>query len=113
MAPLLGFTLLSAVVGLFVLALHRAPELFVLRVRRGDAVPVRFVRGRIPPQLLQDLRDILDVADCRGTVRVLTEGGAVVVRTRGEFQPSTEQRVRNAVGLYPLAKLRNGTRPRR
>lgn len=99
---------------LFSVSLRRAPELFVLRVRGDASVPVRFIRGRIPPQLLQDLREILTPSDARGTLRVLTQRGVVVVEARGAFSAAVQQRVRNTVGLYSLARLRNGVAaPRR
>lgn len=113
MPSLLGILLVALVVGLFSIALHRAPELFVLRVAPGAPEPVRFVRGRVPPQLLHDLREILEPSGSVGTLRVLTRRGAVVVEARGVFSAPVQQRVRNTVGLYPLAKLRNGVTPRR
>lgn len=113
MASLLGFSILALAVLLFAVALHRASELFVLRVSPGAPKRVRFVRGRIPPALLSDLREILEPSDSRGTLRVVTRRGGVLVETRGNFSPSIQQRLRNTVGLYPLAKLRNGVAPRR
>ncbi len=98
--------------GLFLAtSIRRSTELFVLRVNPDGVPPVKFVRGRIPGALLQDLRGILVASGARGTLRVLLERGAAVVDARGSFSPDTMQRVRNLVGLHPLAKLRNGLRP--
>lgn len=113
LAPLLGTLILLVMTLLFSVSLHRAPELFVLRVHAGEAERVAFVRGRIPPQLLRDLRDVLASADSHGTLRVLTRRGVVIVQARGAFAPEVQQRVRNVIGLYSLAKLRNGVVPRR
>lgn len=110
---LLALSIIAVVGGLFWVAAYRASELFVLRVRREAPDRVQFVRGRIPPQLLQDLREILSRSEAQGTLRALSQRGAVVVEARGKFSPSIEQRVRNTVGLYSLAKLRNGVPPRR
>lgn len=96
---------------LLTISIRRSTELFVLRVNPADVPPVKFVRGRIPGALLQDLRTILTAGGARGTLRVLVARGTAVVEARGSFSPDTMQRARNLVGLYPLPKLRNGLAP--
>lgn len=109
---LLGAALLGALGVLFYVSLRRALELFVLRVDTTTTQPVRLVRGRIPPQLLSDLRDVLTKADAQGTLRVRAVRGVAEVEARGRFSAATLQRVRNLVGLYSTAKLRSGVGPR-
>ena len=111
MATLLALLLVGGFAALFAVAVHRANELFVLKVTRGDEQPVTFVRGRIPPRLLQDLRELLVASGAHGRVRALVVRGAATLEARGTFSPETLQRARNLVGLYPLAKLRSGVGP--
>lgn len=98
---LLGFAVL------FYSSLRRASELFVLHVDSEAEPRVTFVRGRIPPALWDDLLTVLAASNAKGRVRVVVSRGSAVVETRGSFSAETVQRVRNVVGLYPLAKLRN------
>jgi hypothetical protein len=110
-ATLLALLLVGCFAALFAVAVHRANELFVLKVTPGDEQPVTFVRGRIPPRLLQDLRELLVASGAHGRVRALVVRGAATLEARGTFSPETLQRARNLVGLYPLAKLRSGVGP--
>lgn len=93
---------------LFALWLRRATELFALRVRGGR---VRFVRGRLPPSLLRDLRDVLVQAGVEGELRVVVERDVARVVAKGDFDPGTLQRVRNVVGNVPIARIRAGRKP--
>jgi hypothetical protein len=103
---LLGFAVL------FYSSLRRATELFVLHVDPDAHSRVTFVRGRIPPALWNDLLTVLATSNAKGRLRVVVSRGSAVVETRGAFSSETVQRVRNVVGLYPLAKLRNGVTPK-
>jgi hypothetical protein len=97
-----------------VLALIRANELVCLRAR-GDRVAV--VRGRIPPRLLTDISDILrrprgqsatDVTDVTDvTLKIVVEDGRPRVYADGELSDAQRQQLRNVVGMWPLAKMRN------
>lgn len=108
----LGAALLGVLGVLFYVSLRRALELFVVRVDAAAPERVRLVRGRIPPQLLADLREVLGKSDAQGTLHVRAVRGVAEVEARGRFSPATMQRVRNMVGLYSTAKLRNGLGPR-
>ncbi len=94
-----------------VVALLRANELFALRWRAGK---LRVMRGRIPPALLGDLRDVLrdgaaPAADLRGVV----EDGRPAIRVRAQNLPShINQRLRNTISLWPVAKIRNAPKRR-
>jgi hypothetical protein len=100
-----------------VLALIRANELVCVRAR-GDRVTV--VRGRIPPRLLADISDILrrpggqratnattatDATDV--TLKIVVEDGRPRVYAEGELSDAQRQQLRNVVGMWPVAKMRN------
>lgn len=103
------------------IVIRRSTELFVLRVgpptkpdgrsTASSTSRTRFIRGRIPPSLLRDLREVLDASEAQGTLRVVIERGLPVLSVRGHFSDDTQQRVRNVVGLFPVAKLKAGVRP--
>lgn len=110
-STLLALLLVGGFAALFAVAVHRSNELFVLNVTPGVEQPVTFVRGRVPPRLLQDLRDLLAASGARGKLRALVVRGAPTLEARGDFSIETLQRARNLLGLYPLAKLRAGVTP--
>jgi Protein of unknown function (DUF3634) len=110
-STLFALLLVGGFAALFAVALHRSNELFVLNVTPGVEQPVTFVRGRVPPRLLQDLRDLLAESGARGRLRALVVRGAPTLEARGTFSSETLQRARNLLGLYPLAKLRTGVTP--
>lgn len=93
----------------FAFWVRRATDLFVLKVSRGG---VRFVRGRIPPSLLRELKDVLRGAGHDGVVRVVHERGEARLIVDGTFDEGTQQRLRNVIGRYPLQRIRAGGRPR-
>jgi hypothetical protein len=104
-----GFLVLVLFGLLFYLWLRGATQLFVLEVAQGR---VRFRRGRMPPSLLSELKDVLRGTRVEGTVAAVTDRGDVRVVARGDFDEGTLQQVRNVVGRYPLARIRAGSPPR-
>ena len=73
MATSVGVLLLLAFGTILVLALGRHAELARLRLRGGR---IEFVRGRLPPKLLHDLRDQL--ANCSAPdaeIRIMLDQG--------------------------------------
>jgi hypothetical protein len=100
--------ILAALVVPLVIGLRRIDELFVLRIDQGN---VRLVRGRIPPRLLGDLRDVLAAAPIEhGELKAVVESGRPVLRARPTLPPPIAQRLRNTISLWPLAKIRNAPR---
>ena len=90
-----------------VLALLRANEIAFLRIRAGN---VALVRGRIPPPLLADLRDICKTPAASGSLRIVVEDRRARVYAEGELTSAQKQQVKNVLGAWPVARLRNGAR---
>lgn len=110
MELLLTVLFLIAVAIPLAIAMRRSTELFVLRVNGGKT---RFVRGRIPQSLFDELDDVLRRSDSDGLLRVYVERGEARIDTRGTFSDGTQQRLRNVIGTVPLQRIRAGSRPRR
>ncbi len=95
---------------LFARAIRRSTELFVLEVDSGD---VRFTRGRIPPQLLDEIREILRRSGSNGVLRIVQDRREAVIEATGNFGAGTLQQLRNVIGNTPLQRIRSGVGPRR
>lgn len=105
----IALLLLLATVPL-VLALLRANELFYLRLREGR---IRVARGRIPQRLLDDIGDVLrDPAVTAGTLRGVSEDGRVRLYAEADLTEGQRQRLRNVIGGWQVAQIRNAPRPR-
>jgi hypothetical protein len=103
-APLLLFLLVAG--ALWFWSLQRAATLFVIRVRGGETF---LRRGRIPPPLLSDIKDIMRRSGCdHAEVRCDVSGGAPSLSLRGEVSADVAQQLRNVVGRYSVAALRRG-----
>ena len=88
------------------LAIARSNELFCLELRDGR---LTLKRGRIPPRLLDDFRDVLTGSRARrAVIRAVTWDRLPRLEVRGELTEDELQRLRNVLGTYPLAKLRAG-----
>jgi hypothetical protein len=91
-----------------VVALLRANELFLVRVRGGR---VRVARGRIPQALLNDFAEILrDPPILEGSLRGVVEDRRLRIYPEGELSEGQKQRIRNVVAGWPVAKIRNAPR---
>lgn len=104
-------TIAVAVAIVVVLFLLRgAPELARLEVRDGKP---RFVKGRVPPRLLEDFSDVLRRPTLqRATIRIVLDGGAPRVVATGVSEDQLQQ-LRNVAGAYTVAQFRTGRSPRR
>jgi hypothetical protein len=102
MAPTIAVGLVIIVV---LLLLRGAPELARLEVRDGQA---NFVKGRLPPKLLEEFRDVLRRrAPSRATIRIVLDGGVPRVIATGVSEEQLQQ-LRNVAGAYSAAQFRNG-----
>lgn len=98
----------AIVVVLFVL--RGAPELARLEVRDGKP---HFVKGRVPPRLLEDFSDVLRRPVLqRATIRIVLDGGVPRVIATGITDEQLQQ-LRNVTGAYTAAQFRTGRAPRR
>lgn len=107
--------LVSCALGLLlwplVVSIRRATELFVIRVQNGRT---RFVRGRIPQDLLNDIADVVanpPVPEAR--IRALRRSGEPELEMRGAVGDGQRQRLRNVVGRFSVQRIMAGGRPRR
>jgi hypothetical protein len=91
------------------LAIVRANELFFLRIRDGR-ISVR--RGRIPQRLLDDMTDVVRQVE-GASLRGVVEGGRPRLYAEGELGPEQKQRLRNLIGTWSTAQIRQAPRPRR
>lgn len=93
--------LIAVLVVPFLGLVRRANELFVLDVQQGK---VTVLRGRVPPSLLRDARDVLrDVP--RATVTARLENGLPMIRATG-LPEAQLQRLRNVVGRFSKAQMK-------
>jgi hypothetical protein len=83
-------------------------RLFVIEVHEGA---VARLRGRIPRPLLSDIADVVARARAR-RLRIICriEDGHVRVEVIGDHHPEFVQTLRNLVGGYPLARLKQAPR---
>ena len=102
---LVPFALLLLVIGAL-LYFVRSNELFQIVVRDGKQ---RVARGHAPAALLGDFADVLRGVK-RAEIRALKASGRAELRYRGDIDEVVAQRLRNVLGLYPLARLKMGRR---
>lgn len=107
---MIQFVLAALVIAIPFLLLRHANELFVLRIEGGR---VRLVRGRLPKRLFDAIADIAErsrTSDVR--VRVISQGGAPRLVPDG-LPPELAQRLRNVIGQFTVAEIRNAPPMRR
>jgi hypothetical protein len=103
--------LIASALLLFSVAVRRATELFVVRVKGGEA---HLARGRVPQGLLDEIGDVVrspPVASAE--LRVVRRSGRPRLTARGELGSDQLQRLRNVVGRYSLQRIAAGGRRRR
>ena len=97
--------ILVGVIALILFVLRSAPELARLEVRDGK---VAFLRGRLPPKLLDDFGDVLSHPSiAHAIVRVVLDGGTPRVVAKG-LSGDRLQQLRNVAGSYSAAQFRSG-----
>lgn len=94
-----------------VVSIRRATELFVIRVRSGRT---RFVRGRIPQDLLNDVADVVASPPVeQAEIRAVRRGGEPELLLKGALTSGQAQQLRNVVGRFSVQRIQSGGRPRR
>lgn len=103
----------ALIIGLFILAvlwwwwgLQQSAILFTVRVRDGT---ITRVRGRIPPRLLSEIKDVVEragVTDAQFTAR--SRGDQPVLHFEGEMDPNMMQQMRNVMGQFTIGQIRTG-----
>jgi hypothetical protein len=95
-----------------VLAVLRANELFLLKLRAGR---MTLTRGRVPSKLLDDIVDILQRGQITDVdVRGVVEDNRPRLYVFGKQPPgAVKQQLRNVISLWPVAKIRNAPKRRR
>jgi hypothetical protein len=104
------FVVVAVLIALLLFVLRGSPELARFELKSGK---LEFVRGRVPPKLLDEFSDVLSgrpIADA--TIRVVLEGGQPRIVATG--LPDDElQRLRNVAGPFRVAQFRSGRAARR
>lgn len=104
--PLLALALLLLPL---VISIRRATELFKVKIRAGRA---RFVRGRMPQSLLDDLGDVARSARIEhADLWVVRRRGRPELLTKGELSREQLQRLRNTIAGYTAQRIAAGGKP--
>jgi hypothetical protein len=100
----LGLALLPLII-----SIRRSTELFLVKVRDGDAI---FSRGRMPQSLLDDIADVVGSPRIeRAELRAVRRGGQPELVTRGDLSSDQLQRLRNVLGRYSVQRIAAGGAP--
>ncbi len=103
--------LLAVALTPLVISIRRGTELFVLRVQAGR---LRFVRGRMPQGLLDEIADIVRSPPLeRATLTAVRRRGRPEWLVRGSVEAEQMQRLRNVIGRYSVQRIRAGGKPGR
>lgn len=88
-----------------------ALTLFVVRIQSGR---VDYVKGRIPPRLLDEIAEVVRLQQAAAlVVTCRVENQRASLSFKGRSDQGLEQVLRNLVGQYPLTRLRQAPRSRR
>lgn len=110
MADLMALFAFALFLGAIVLWARRARTLFELEIRSGQ---IERACGRIPQGLLNDFLAVLPRNhETRLVIRCSIERDRACLNTRGPITDDAAQRLRNLLGLWPLARLRTAPRLR-
>jgi hypothetical protein len=95
--------LVGAIVALYVSA-DRARTIAVCAFERGK---VRVVQGRLGAGPLGEIEDVAHrMKLSRGKVKITKQRDVAVIEVAGVDDPRAEQQLRNALGRFPLARMR-------
>lgn len=98
----IAFLFAAALLLALALAARHAATVLVVRVEAGRIIELR---GRAPGELLHDLEDIFARSKATGRLALRLEDRGVAPLMR-DFDPATEQQIRNVVGRFPPARLK-------
>lgn len=99
------FVAIAVLIALLLFVLRGSPELARFEVKGGK---FEFVRGRVPPKLLDDFADVLSAhSSVQASIRVVLDGGRPRVVATG-LSDDDVQRLRNVAGPYTVAQFRSG-----
>jgi hypothetical protein len=102
----LVFTLFILAVLWWWWGLKQASILFTVTVRDGKVVRVR---GRIPPRLMGEIKDIVARAGVtQAKFRATSRDGQPILHFEGEMDPNLAQQMRNVVGQFTVGQIRTG-----
>jgi len=108
--PLLLLAALALALLPLVWAIRRSTELFVVKVRDGQA---HFFRGHLPQGLLDEIADVVrSPRVAHVDLVVVRRDGRPELSCRGELHPDQAQRLRNVLGQYSVQRIAAGGRRR-
>lgn len=103
----------ALIISLFILAvlwwwwgLKQSAILFTVTVKGGS---VRRVRGRIPPRLLAEIKDVVERAGVtHARFTALSRDEQPILHFEGEMDPNLMQQMRNVIGQFTIGQIRTG-----
>ena len=106
---LVALAILAVLAIPLVVAIRRSNEVVCLDVERGK---IRIRRGRLPQRVLSDLADVTTRPKIeRAVLRIVAEDRRPrLLVESGDVGETQTQQLRNVVGMYQLAELRNAPR---
>lgn len=103
---LVGMLFLAVLAVPLVIAIRQSTELFRIKVEKGKTT---LLRGRLPQRLYNDIKDIVHrPAVPQATIRCVAESGEPRVLPDDGLDEDRLQRLRNVVGRFQIAQIRNG-----
>jgi hypothetical protein len=95
--------LIGGIAALYVAA-DRARTIAICAFERGK---VRVVQGRLAAGPLGEIEDVAQrMRLTRGNVKIRKQRDVAVIEVNGVTDPRAEQQLRNALGRFPLARMR-------
>ncbi len=99
------FVLLIITAGIWFWSLRRAATLFRIDIEEGR---VTRVRGRVPPRMLADIKDVAFRSGVlRAELRGVMRDGRPVLHFDGELDPGLQQQLRNVMGQFGARDFRS------
>jgi hypothetical protein len=108
LATLLSILGVLGCLGFIAWRAKHAVTLFVIRIEGGK---IAAVKGRLPRRLLDDIADVVERQHCRD-LRIVCrmQDGQARLTLYGAATPGLDQVLRNLLGEYPVARLKQAPR---